>query len=106
MSDTFQADETPKDEAPEGAQEAQSHWGGKKWKKGLSAQAADGAGEPENDPDPVAGDVVKLNSGGPPMTVSSVVASPTGDVAKVAWFTSDDRPVFSEFPVACITLAS
>lgn len=46
------------------------------------------------------GDVVRLNSGGPAMTVEAVGASDDGDVTvAVSWLANDGTPYDAEYPI-------
>lgn len=64
--------------------------------------------EQTQQPPPAAGDVVRLRSGGPQMTVKAVKVVARVEVASCAWFPSGTYgapPVEAEFPLCCLERA-
>ena len=51
------------------------------------------------------GDVVRLNSGGPLMTISAASKDGNGGDCQAIWFRNDEK-AFASFPARCLTLVS
>ena len=50
------------------------------------------------------GDVVKLNSGGPPMAVGRTWDGDRGRMASCSWFSDLGNANHHDFPAACLTV--